>query len=264
MSIHIGSISASLFHPGAPGLLGKLRRSDYSDEVSQFFARLVTSPSEARRLLYIALIDGLVTAGVWQKLDGLFILGAADSATALTNLRKPGSATLQGTAPTFVADRGFTGDGISGYVDTGLNLNTQRYYKRDDCSLFAWSLTNTVDSDAFCAATTARMIPTIVGLFRSRLNDVTNSDLVNLDSSGLFTIARGVAGSYEKYRNATALGTASVASTGVSGTNMRICNDGSVFSVCQIFAAGLGGNLTVGEVSSLHSLLDTYKTAVGA
>ena len=58
-----------------------------SAEFQQFLSR-ISAPTAARKNLYRALIDGLVTDGVWSLIDGLYVMSAADSATALTNLKR--------------------------------------------------------------------------------------------------------------------------------------------------------------------------------
>src|SRR5690348_1100684 len=90
----------------------------------QFFQR-VSGLTATRQRLYDKMIRGLNAAGIWQKLDALYILAAPTTAIALTNLV---SSSFSGTAngsPTFVADQGYTGSEGSTtiFIATALDPN---------------------------------------------------------------------------------------------------------------------------------------------
>ena len=77
--------------------------------------------------------------------------------------------------------------------------------------------------------------------------------------------SRGASESYDRYRNATSLGAASVASVGLNNTNLDVLRGSpGQYSARQIAVAGVGGYLDATEQSALHGALNDYLTSVGA
>jgi hypothetical protein len=91
---------------------------------TNFLAR-TTGLTNAQKTNYDNLICGLETDSVGcttgAALAGLWVLAAPDSTTSLLNLCSSSfSLTSNGTIP-FSANNGYTGDGSSGYLDTGIS-----------------------------------------------------------------------------------------------------------------------------------------------
>jgi hypothetical protein len=96
----------------------------YSTEAQQFFDR-ITDPGATRKNAYAAMIDALVSGGVWSKLDCLWILAADIEANALVNLKSSSFSLVVTGTLTFSADSGFTSNGTAGNVlDTNYNPST--------------------------------------------------------------------------------------------------------------------------------------------
>src|SRR5574342_691619 len=138
------------YYYGAGNSSGRLGGSPFSAEASQFFSRLATQPVSARKTLYATMIDALVAGGIWSKVDVLKVYAAADSPTALVNLK---SASFTGTlinAPTFTVDRGYAGNGSTSYVDTNFNPTTATTpnFTQDSAHMGAWVLTNRAGASA--------------------------------------------------------------------------------------------------------------------
>jgi hypothetical protein len=233
-------------------------------------AAMANEPRRVRTLLIDDLITTLVDAGVWAKLDILYVLAAHDSQAALINWIDP--AGVAGTAvngPTFTADRGFAGDGATSYIDSGIRLDTLGgNYTQDSACMFVWSLTDAADDDYYDigTGTQARLnARRTTGSMLTRANDGTNSAVAVADSLGLSMWSRGASGSYDRYRNATSLGAASVASIGLDNTNLDVLRGGpGQYSARQIAVAGVGGYLDASEQGALHGALSDYLTDVGA
>jgi hypothetical protein len=121
-----------------PASRGVLSPSNFCPQAQAFFARLATQPGAARKGLYNAMIASLVSAGVWSKLDALYMFAAADQTTALTNLSSASFGASAIGSPTFTADIGFIG--ASGkYVDSNFNPSAAAgKFQQDNASLFAW------------------------------------------------------------------------------------------------------------------------------
>ncbi len=75
---------------------------------------MTNRPPFARQTLIKNLVDALKTAGLWTKLDRLYVLAAHDSRASLLDWKAHATgltATTVTTAPTFTADRGWQGGG---------------------------------------------------------------------------------------------------------------------------------------------------------
>lgn len=98
--------------------LGMMMGSGVPAEAHALFARMSTPPSGARKQQIARLIRSLKQAGVWSKLDALYLFAGADSQAALLNW-KSASYNATNNGASFTADRGFTGNGSSAYLATG-------------------------------------------------------------------------------------------------------------------------------------------------
>lgn len=118
------------------------------DEYQEFIVR-TSGLDSVHRDAYRDLICGLVTDGIWDKLDILRVYATQDSTTALLNLKSSSyTGTVHGS-PTFTADLGFTGsDGSSTiYIDSGFNPSTAGgNYTQNSAHISAWFI-NTAAHD---------------------------------------------------------------------------------------------------------------------
>ena len=107
------------------GILGAtiISPRGYSAEAGQFIGRVV-DPGVKRCNLYAAMIDGFVNDGTWSLFYGLSTHAADVVATAKINLKSSSYNCTQSGTLTFSADHGFTGDGSTGYLDTGFPNKT--------------------------------------------------------------------------------------------------------------------------------------------
>jgi hypothetical protein len=114
----------------------------YCPQARALFARLATPPAPARAAAYDAMIRALLAAGVWSKLDALYLLAAADAATALTNLKQSSYGLTAVNSPAFTADRGYTGNGTTQYLNPGFTPSTASgQYTQNSASIFWWMRT---------------------------------------------------------------------------------------------------------------------------
>ncbi len=72
----------------------------------------------------------------------IIMLAAHTSQAALLNWIAPsGTAASTSGSPTFVTDRGFTGDGVVGYIDLGFACNATPNVSLNSCHVGIWNLT---------------------------------------------------------------------------------------------------------------------------
>ena len=255
---------------GVPGGGG----GGYSAEAQQFLDRL-TDPGTTRKDAYAAIIDALVTAGVWSKLDALWIMAADSAGNGLVNLKSssypltlvPGSGN-----PTFDADEGFTAENNSHYIDTGFNPSTAGgQFSQNSAHFSFWSRTaspspNNVALMGNGAAGTSgesNLFPAYSGAdFYGRVNVNSSSAFGTVpDASGHFIANRSSSTALQGYRNGAAVGSGVTATSQAPlSANFLICRaTGGVSGDAKFAAASIGASLSSGEAAALYAALNGNK-----
>jgi hypothetical protein len=226
------------------------------------FAAFTTPPTAQRQVIIDTCVNALVASGVWDKLDVLYMLAAADSQAALVNWVNPG--TYDGTlvdTPTFTADEGFTGNGSSDEIDTGFVRNTApgRKCSQDDTSIFIRSLTVAGDDLYAGRGSNLFLWPSVV----TRINDGSGFTPVSA-AAGLHLAVRANSSDVLAYRNGAANGSATVASTNDNGDAVRVLGNASQFTQSKLASFGFGAALSAGQAADLYAAELAYMQAVGA
>jgi hypothetical protein len=236
------------------------------------FASFDVAPTEARKAAINTLVVALKASYVWDSLDLLYVLAAADAQAARINWKNPGVKTASAVnAPTFNADRGYTGDGSSSRLDTGWTPSTEGVnYTQDSASMWVWSLTNSQSSgsDAGNLSTPPTMriaARTATDEFFYRANDAISNTVASTTSSlGFFGSQRRAATDKRAWRNGVQLALVGTASTGIPAQSQWICGaNNSAFSSRQLAAAAWGASLSGKELQFYTALL-AYMQRVGA
>lgn len=219
-----------------------------------------------------ALICGLVTDGVFAKLDALYIFATDTSAHALLNLVSASfNASLIG-APTFTADRGFTGTGsLSNVVDTGFNPSTAAgLYTQNSAHLSAWSNTTGADPGSVAGANGVSLTSIYPNFGTSdtyvRINDnVASGQIGTTAGLGWYMGSRNSSSNRDAYNNNTSLGnTPSATSAALANLNIYFLGSNTNDATNrQITMGSIGGALTATDAGNFYSRLRTYMTAVG-
>lgn len=236
---------------------------------------MTTPPTAARKILINNLIVALLAAGVWSQLDILYLLAASDNQAARLNWINPAILTISPVnSPAFSADRGYTGDGASSYLNTTYNLTTggQLAAQDNNCGGI-WSLTNNAGAGVADFGGTDLSLNT-----RDASNNFATRDAsTTADSSGAVTTANGhllitrsAAASYDKYKNAALL-TNQVRTSGAFSSQALFglarnngSGSGTAFSTRQLAAMHVGAALTPTRITALYNALNSYLSAVGA
>jgi hypothetical protein len=242
----------------------------FASESLTAIAAMTVPPSTARKKLINNFISALKTAGVWTKLDLVYLMAAHDAQAARLNLKTPASFAMSVVgAPVFTTDRGYKGDGVDDYLEPGFNPATAGgNFSLNSAYMGVWIET---------AHTTAGTAMSEIGNAQARLwtkfnstniatrlNDGTSTTGAGGGATGYYDISRTGSGSYERYHNTTTLTTASVASTSVTSANIQVLRASTTtHSDARVSAAFVGGGLTSVEREALRSALRTYLTAVG-
>lgn len=251
------------------GRLGGAGGARYSAEAKQFFDRLTTQPTALRASQYNALIGALVAAGVWAKLDALYVLAAADEDTARINLISSSFACINGVAGlSFVADQGGTGNGSNAQWDTQYNLSSSgTNYTQNDAGLFVWQTKTGTDAGGTFgtnAGTGSYIYPRYTdGNYYIRANQGSDVTTAIGTGAGLYLVVRTGAAAGRFDINGSEVTTFTTSSTALVNSTMRIGKSGGDFYSGKIVCAGLGGSLNATQSTALYNALNTYFTAIG-
>lgn len=245
----------------------------YSAEAVALFSRMTVQPTTARKDAIDALITGLVAAGIWPKLDALYLLAAHDAQAARLNWIANAYNLTAVNSPTFTVDRGYAGTGGVMYLDTGFNPATAAGAKfiQNSAHLSAYSLSAFQQSGGLIgngfAANASHILPYAVdGAHYSSVNSAASNTFGQTTSQGLFVVSRQLAGSYKAFRNAAAYATHAQASGAPASENFVVGGRGAggQFTTRLIAAASMGAGLTDAEVTAMNTLFNSYLATVGA
>ena len=239
--------------------------------------------SSGRRTVVDTLIAGLKADGVWTLLDRLWILAAENTQSALTDLK--GLVTISnsppggGTAPTFTADRGLTGNGAG--IDTGFNPTTASspQYTLNSGSMFVYNRSTRSTGVVVCEFGMqdagldyrARIVCLDTGGTYLNVND-NYGPLAGITSvQGFWVGSRTSSMAADWYKNATAIRSETVVANNAALINRSfyICginwDYGNTYgSPDQLACAGFGAGLSSAQVTALTTRIETYMDAVGA
>lgn len=242
--------------------------ASYCAEAVAFFNRLATAPTTARAQQYDTLIRALVNSGVWAKLDCLWVLAAADTATAIKNLVSTSHSLTEVNSPAFVADRGYTSDGSTSYL-SGPNIFTfGGQYVQDNAHLGVYVGTNVSAANKFDAGNGNLSInPRNSTVMQTRINASAADNVTppaTLSSVGHSCLSRDNSANFDAYKNGTLVANTARTSAAPTSAVLLVCQSGGNFSTRQVSACHIGGALTALQVAVVNSSLSTYLQSIGA
>jgi hypothetical protein len=225
---------------------------------------------------YISLINGVVTDGVWTKLDVFHIYATQDSTTSKLNLVSTSYNGVYGpTPPTFAADRGYTGVTASTlvFIDTGYTPTTSpgAQFTLNSAHLSMWSLTaGVVSSDGVGVNDNSVIDPHYVTgdvLLASVNCHFGSMSVPNSDGTGFYIANRSGATAQQLYKNGASVASNSTVTTTLANRNMLTVGNNNAGAGYgwggQEAAVTIGSSLSSTDASSLYNRLRTYMTAVG-
>jgi hypothetical protein len=250
------------------------RQPVYCDEARMLFAAFTAAPTPQRRLLCDQLIRRLKRQDIWSKLDCLYIFAAADSQAALINWKNPGTfnAALV-NAPSFTADRGFTGNGTTSYVNSTFTPSTAGgLYTQNSSHVSARSLTSAAAADSQrlvgvgnSATVAVQLRPRGASdLYGLQMQQAAINAVANADSSGHFVGNRSASNAIQHYRNGASLGTGTNASTGLPNDAVHFDHSFTSFATLQVASGSIGSSLSAEEAAAFYAIELAYMQAVGA
>ena len=239
---------------------------DVNAETTALVARFANPPAPERRALIDACIGAIKAAGVWTKLDALYVFAAHDSQAARENwIQNLYNATESGS-PTFTTDRGYTGDGASAFIDTNApNAGLTNWTLNSACFGGYINQDNGSTLNAFGNINgNLRMSPgpaNVVG----RVNSSTNTTGPTPVSTrlGHSVLNRTSSTATGAYRNGVLLGSVTAASGSLPVGNLWVLHQGGAYTNDRVAAFHVGAGLSDAEVAALYAALQAYLTDIG-
>ena len=239
-----------------------------------YFNAMPTQPTAQVKGFISTFIAGLMTDGLWTKIDGGNILCNNTAGQSYIDFKRPTRvATLSGT-PTFTSYRGFTGTAtLAEYVDTTFVPAVSGVaYLQNSAHIGVWVRNNIQSAGTAMGVSTgasAYILPrNLADGFVSRINDATNATVAAVvDSSGFSSVVRTGASATQAYKNGAALGAAgSAASTQLPTGTIKYLNTavGGTSGLHQVAFGCYGGGLDATQAANLYSRVNTLVTALTA
>lgn len=245
-------------------------------ETQALFARMTTPPTYARAVLMNALIGSLVTAGVWAKLDSLYVLANYDEQAATRNWVADAYNLTVVNTPVFAADRGYTG-ALTRYLDTTFNPSTAAgLFTANAAHLGVWNRTAgmlagiPIGGRQSFSSRSSMVIPRLTGdQTHFAVNRNGSQTVASLDGTGHFVANRSGAAASQGYRNGVGVTSDTSATDAITDLPLFILGINQAGALAAVFlgevAAGhFGGSLSAPETAALYAALLVYMQAVGA
>lgn len=263
----------SIVVPAWPSGFG-LKRDDYCVEAKALFARFTTAPSRKYKRAIDQLIRALKKAGVWTKLDALYVFAAANSQSAVLNwIANAYNATLVDSANvTFTAGVGFAGNGSSSYVDSNFDPTTASspQFQRNSLTFGFWSNTAAVVASSaagFLNTTgvtrTARFTGDVVNGRANQATATASAGGSCTDGTGLHLVIRSASSAVRVTQNGATLGSNATSSVAPVAGSLRFGSaSASIFSTVQFRAGVIGAALSTTEDAAMYAALSAYFAAI--
>ncbi|MGK9168035.1 hypothetical protein KXR53_17130 [Inquilinus limosus] len=244
-----------------------------------YIAAMTVRPSRARQTLIKALVEALKAAGVWTKLDCLYLLAAHHQQASRLNAKAPGSfvltATTAGsTAPVFTADRGWQGGGAGitagGYLASTFNATVGTNQLQQDSSHLAVWVHQASTADAvgtYREAGGGQMLiackSSTAVLWTMNMSASADAPAQTGDGTGFYAHSRQASTGYTSYQGESSNAVTRASAAPAAGA-FHVLRGGSGFSNARVSAACWGGGLSGAEVAALRDALHDYLAAIGA
>lgn len=239
----------------------------YDTSAAAYFAAMSVQPDATRKGLINDLIVGMKADGTWAKSDYLILRAMQTAQQGLINAVTPAQVeTVQGTM-TFTADRGYMGDGTTGYIPTAVNDNAFSKFSQNSATVAIW-INNTGASTNVAlgkiTGTGLRITPITGASMIARCNGTSPITGAVADGLGLSTAVRSDSLTLTTYRGSTQVATSAAnASSALDGEPLQTNRSAATFYPGRQAALCIGSALTSTEVAALNTRLTTYLTAVG-
>lgn len=228
--------------------------------------------SSARASLIDAAIGTMEASGAWALIDRFHMLAAHSAAAARIDWKTATTTLTPTNSPTFTADQGYAGDGVSAHLDTGFNPATAGGGFSRDSSHAGIVIQDgqAVGTDAVFGNEDNIISPWRTGPQMLIRSSSTGSTAINL--SGAQTAHKGFSrtgsAGYTPYEAGAALSPVTEASAALASRNFLLLgrnSSGGILtpSARRLFAAHWGAGLTAAQMLSIRNAIAAYRAALG-
>ncbi len=248
--------------------------ASYDADAVAYFSAMSAQPDTTRKGLINTLITDLKSAGVWSKLDWLCLFASHDLQSGLLNAVSPAKTAIAVNSPSFTADRGLSGDGVTAYINYNESVTGgDRKATLNDVEAFAYCNLQGASSGAtgyhFSQATSSFRLVIAAhasgnDTFRAHDN-ASGTARASTDRKGFRAAARADSANRRAYYNGSLTASLATAVTGTTALAAQALRSGiASYSDDRLACGGWGQNLTDAENTAFHAALHTYLTAIGA
>lgn len=249
--------------------------ASYDTDALAYFARLSVAPGTGFKGLVNNAIVASKAAGLWNtKCDAFYLWCHNNQADALLNLiGNVYNCTISGGL-TFTQWSGFTGNGSTGYLDTGFNPTSapSPKYTLNAAAIIAWCLDNSNTGGYIfgnVGSSNMTLNPRHSGFsdtIRANINSTPGPDQFGdaTTSIGMFTLSRTAAGAVAAYRDKTAYGTSSRGADALPNGNITFLRANTTYSTHKLALGVVSGALTSGQKDTLYDIWQPVLAGLGA
>lgn len=224
---------------------------------------MATPPSPSRAGLADGLVAALKVAGIWGRLDALYLMAAHDAQAACINWAAPsGPALTPVNSPAFHRDSGFQGDEATCWIETGLVQGSGRY-QVDDHHAGVW-VTDGQSTTTAWGNVRNRILPrTSAGVLGTRSNMTTSASGPASDGQGHSSLSRASPERYLVFRHGAAVGMFDIPAAPLVDHSFALLGYGEAagvthLSAWRLGAAHFGASLSETQMGVLHAALARY------
>jgi hypothetical protein len=238
--------------------------ADYQAVLDYATTQGYTLPSESQQLLQNQLVIDLKAAGVWSKLDTFAVFATdGNSDFALIDWIRLSQYTAV-NSPTFTSDGGFSGDGISSYIDTNFNASTSGVnYTLNNAGRYFW-----VDNRIIGIRWEGSINSTSTNHTRNENSAVMNinastssmSAAVNFAVDDFHAINRTSSTNLELFTNTTQF-SRTQNSSAISNSKQSILKTNTSHANVRFRFYGMGASI-VSENTDFYNAVNTYLTSL--
>ena len=249
----------------------------YDVDAAALFARMSSQPDAAHKGYINTAIVALKSAGIWALRDAIWVPAVPTVQAATLNWKQNLYNLTPVVAPTFTADRGYTGDGATTYLSSGLipgagGLN----YVQNSANVSVYVRNafiggNLYDLGVYDGAAGTLVGPLAGNQIQLDLNDALSATGIAAGTlPGMYSADRSVSTTIAKYKNGALLGSEAVVSTTPAGIHdfyiltANAQGTPTGFSPDNVAYVAVGGSLGATKIGQEYSIMQAYMTSIGA
>jgi|GEM_PF-1652617 len=242
-------------------------------DADALFAAMDVAPSDVRKARIKVLIAALKAAGVWSKLDLLYMLAAHDAQAARLNWINPATFTAtEIDGPVFTTDRGYATDGAASVLSFGWRPIDGVKLQRNSASIGGWCVANGSWINAPLSLSGSAVGFSInprhaeQGMPSVRVNQVAQRYGAPpiADARGFVSASRTGQLELMIYRNGVLIGAPSEGSDGLKEGTLSLGVSDTTFAAAQFALVFAGAALTTQQHADAHTAFRAFLYALGA